>query len=145
MNLNFQLVAAASMFIASKLVEPCPITGTVLVQYADNSYQLAELLVSLNYTLKLEYLRNDHQKMLIIFRELIESGLLRPTFVLIFGKILKDESSSEKNIAGVAELFCLVMPDNWFWILSRIIWQVDVIWNQRTDLLREILNDAIKY
>ena len=63
----FQLVAGASMFIASKLVEPCPITGTVLVQYADNSYQLAELLVSLNYTLKLEYLRNDHQKMLIIF------------------------------------------------------------------------------
>ena len=112
MNLNFQLVAAASMFIASKLVEPCPITGTVLVQYADNSYQLAELLVSLNYTLKLEYLRNDHQKMLIIFREHIETGLLRPTFVLIFGKILKDESSSEKNIAGVAELFCLVMPDN---------------------------------
>merc|ERR1712117_202836 len=41
---QFQLVAAASMFIASKLVEPCPITGTVLVQYADNSYQLAELL-----------------------------------------------------------------------------------------------------
>ena len=54
------------MFIASKLVEPCPITGSVLVQYADNTYQLTELLVSLNYTLKIEYLRNDHQKMLII-------------------------------------------------------------------------------
>ena len=42
----FQLVAAATMFIASKLVDPCPITGLDLVKYSDNTYQLSELLVS---------------------------------------------------------------------------------------------------
>lgn len=67
MILKFQLVATATIFIASKLVEPFPINGTTLVEYTDNLYQLTELLVSWDYTLKLEYLRNDHQKMLIIF------------------------------------------------------------------------------
>jgi len=41
---QFQLVAAASLFIASKLVDPCPIQGSILVKYTDNSYQLTELL-----------------------------------------------------------------------------------------------------
>ena len=45
---QFQLVAAATIFIASKLVEPCPVAGTTLVKYTDNTYQLTELLVSLN-------------------------------------------------------------------------------------------------
>jgi len=41
---QFQLVAAATLFIASKLVDPCPITGSYLVKYTDNTYQLTELL-----------------------------------------------------------------------------------------------------
>lgn len=41
---QFQLVAAASIFIASKLVDPCPIAGCDLVKYTDNTYQLTELL-----------------------------------------------------------------------------------------------------
>jgi len=41
---QFQLVAASTMFIASKLVDPCPITGLDLVKYSDNTYQLSELL-----------------------------------------------------------------------------------------------------
>jgi len=41
---QFQLVAAATMFIASKLIEPCPISGSQLVKYTDNTYQLTELL-----------------------------------------------------------------------------------------------------
>lgn len=41
---QFQLVAAATIFIASKLVDPCPISGSVLVKYTDNTYQLTELL-----------------------------------------------------------------------------------------------------
>lgn len=41
---QFQLVAAATIFIASKLVEPCPVAGTTLVKYTDNTYQLTELL-----------------------------------------------------------------------------------------------------
>lgn len=41
---QFQLVAAATIFIASKLVEPCPVPGTTLVKYTDNTYQLTELL-----------------------------------------------------------------------------------------------------
>ena len=36
------------MFIASKLVEPCPVAGSTLVKYTDNTYQVTELLVSLN-------------------------------------------------------------------------------------------------
>ncbi len=40
-----QLVASASIFIASKLVDPCPIAGCDLVKYTDNTYQLTELLV----------------------------------------------------------------------------------------------------
>ena len=42
-----QLVAAATMFIASKLADPCPITGTELVRYTNDTYNLTELLVSL--------------------------------------------------------------------------------------------------
>ena len=38
------MVAAATIFIASKLVEPCPVAGTTLVKYTDNTYQLTELL-----------------------------------------------------------------------------------------------------
>ena len=45
-NVILQLVAGATMFIASKLVDPCPITGLDLVKYSDNTYQLSELLVS---------------------------------------------------------------------------------------------------
>ena len=41
-----QLVAAATMFIASKLADPCPITGTELVRYTNDTYNLIELLVS---------------------------------------------------------------------------------------------------
>jgi len=41
---QFQLVATATIFIASKLVEPFPINGTTLVEYTDNLYQLTELL-----------------------------------------------------------------------------------------------------
>lgn len=41
-----QLVAAATMFIASKLADPCPITGTELVRYTNDTYNLTELLVS---------------------------------------------------------------------------------------------------
>jgi len=41
---QFQLVASATMFIASKLVDPCPITGTDLVLATDSTYQLTELL-----------------------------------------------------------------------------------------------------
>jgi len=41
---QFQLVAAASLFIASKLVDPCPIQGSILVKYTDNSCLLTELL-----------------------------------------------------------------------------------------------------
>ena len=40
------MVAAATVFIASKLVEPCPISGTDLIRYTDDTYQLTELLVS---------------------------------------------------------------------------------------------------
>ena len=39
-------MAAATVFIASKLVEPCPISGTDLIRYTDDTYQLTELLVS---------------------------------------------------------------------------------------------------
>ena len=59
------------MFIASKLVEPVAIAGTSLVKYTDNTYQLSELLVSLNYTDKLEYLLNDPRKILIIFYNIL--------------------------------------------------------------------------
>ncbi|XP_023334158.1 G1/S-specific cyclin-D2 [Eurytemora carolleeae] len=41
---QFQLVAAATIFISSKLVDPCPITGCDLIKYTDNTYQLTELL-----------------------------------------------------------------------------------------------------
>jgi len=41
---QFQLVAAATMFIASKLADPCPITGTELVRYTNDTYNLTELL-----------------------------------------------------------------------------------------------------
>ena len=34
------------MFIASKLADPCPITGTELVRYTNDTYNLTELLVS---------------------------------------------------------------------------------------------------
>ena len=44
-----QLVAAATMFIASKLADPCPITGTELVRYTNDTYNLTELLVSDTY------------------------------------------------------------------------------------------------
>ena len=44
-----QLVAAATMFIASKLADPCPITGTELVRYTNDTYNLTELLVSVRY------------------------------------------------------------------------------------------------
>ena len=44
-----QLVAAATMFISSKLVDPCPISGNDLVKYTDKTYNLTELLVS-NYS-----------------------------------------------------------------------------------------------
>ena len=46
---QFQLVAAATIFIASKLVDPCPVTSTDLVKYTDNTYDLTEILVSTNY------------------------------------------------------------------------------------------------
>ena len=62
------------MFIASKLVEPVAIAGTSLVKYTDNTYQLSELLVSLNYTDKLEYLLNDPRKILIIFYNILMEG-----------------------------------------------------------------------
>ena len=48
-----QLVAAATMFIASKLADPCPITGTELVRYTNDTYNLTELLVS-------DLMRNIH-------------------------------------------------------------------------------------
>ena len=38
------------MFIASKLVDPCPIPGSDLVRYTDDTYTLTELLVSFIYT-----------------------------------------------------------------------------------------------
>jgi len=41
---QFQLVAAATMFISSKLVDPCPISGNDLVKYTDKTYNLTELL-----------------------------------------------------------------------------------------------------
>jgi len=41
---QFQLVAAATVFIASKLVDPCPIPGSDLVRYTDDTYTLTELL-----------------------------------------------------------------------------------------------------
>lgn len=41
---QFQLVAAATVFIASKLADPCPVTGSELVRYTDDTYSLSELL-----------------------------------------------------------------------------------------------------
>lgn len=41
---QFQLVAAATMFIASKLADACPITGSELVRYTNDTYKLSELL-----------------------------------------------------------------------------------------------------
>jgi len=41
---QFQLVAASTIFIASKLVDPCPITACDLIKYTDNTYQVTELL-----------------------------------------------------------------------------------------------------
>ena len=43
------------MFIASKLADPCPITGTELVRYTNDTYNLTELLVS-------DLIRNIHVK-----------------------------------------------------------------------------------
>ena len=47
-SISLQLVAASTIFIASKLVDPCPITACDLIKYTDNTYQVTELLVSKN-------------------------------------------------------------------------------------------------
>jgi cyclin D2 len=41
---QFQLVAASTLFIASKLVDPCPISASDLINYTDFTYQVNELL-----------------------------------------------------------------------------------------------------
>merc|ERR1719319_313441 len=45
---QFQLVAASTIFIASKLVDPCPVSSLDLIKYTDNTYDITEILVSLN-------------------------------------------------------------------------------------------------
>jgi len=41
---QFQLVAAATIFIASKLVDPCPVSSMDLIYYTDNTYDITEIL-----------------------------------------------------------------------------------------------------
>ena len=46
---QFQLLGAASIFLASKMVEPTPVSATTLVKCTADSYDREELLVSLNF------------------------------------------------------------------------------------------------
>jgi len=41
---QFQLVAASTIFIASKLVDPCPVSSLDLIKYTDNTYDITEIL-----------------------------------------------------------------------------------------------------
>lgn len=41
---QFQLVAASTIFIASKLVDPCPVSSVDLIKYTDNTYDITEIL-----------------------------------------------------------------------------------------------------
>ena len=43
---QFQLLGAASIFLASKMVEPTPISATTLVKCTADTYDREELLVS---------------------------------------------------------------------------------------------------
>ena len=44
---QFQLLGAASIFLASKMIEPTPISATTLVRCTADTYDREELLVSL--------------------------------------------------------------------------------------------------
>ena len=44
---QFQLLGAASLFLASKMIEPSPIPALKLVQYTADTYDREELLVSI--------------------------------------------------------------------------------------------------
>ena len=45
---QFQLLGAAAIFLASKLIEPSPVSALTLVKYTADTYDREELLVSLN-------------------------------------------------------------------------------------------------
>ena len=44
---QFQLLGAASIFLASKMIEPTPVSATTLVKCTADTYDREELLVSL--------------------------------------------------------------------------------------------------
>ena len=44
---QFQLLGAASIFLASKMVEPTPVSATTLIKCTADTYDREELLVSL--------------------------------------------------------------------------------------------------
>ena len=46
---QFQLLGAASIFLASKMCEPSPIAAVTLVRYTADTYERDELLVSLRF------------------------------------------------------------------------------------------------
>ena len=43
---QFQLLGAAAIFLASKLIEPSPVSALTLVKYTADTYDREELLVS---------------------------------------------------------------------------------------------------
>ena len=43
---QFQLLGAAAIFLASKLIEPSPVSALTLVKYTEDTYDREELLVS---------------------------------------------------------------------------------------------------
>lgn len=45
-SLQFQLLGACAIFLASKMVEPTPIPACTLVRYTADTYDREELLVS---------------------------------------------------------------------------------------------------
>ena len=54
---QFQLLGAASIFLASKMVEPTPVSATTLVKCTADTYDREELLVSytFNYLLNKQF------------------------------------------------------------------------------------------
>ena len=56
---QFQLLGAASIFLASKMIEPTPISATTLVKCTADTYDREELLVSKNKILSMTYVSFD--------------------------------------------------------------------------------------
>ena len=56
---QFQLLGAAAIFLASKMVEPTPVSATTLVKCTADTYDREELLVSaINYFFIPQHMKN---------------------------------------------------------------------------------------